>query len=293
MLETRGRPLARMRGRAIKFTSRSIAVVLIVVLSFATAMHASGQADVFADGAPGLGDPFFPLAGNGGYDVKHYSLTLAHFPRRQFLKARATIDARATEPLERFDLDLRGFSIEELLVNGEPAEFSRRGQELIITPAAGIAQDAMFHVDVVYRGKPRLVQDPDKSYEGWAPTRDGALAVGEPQGSPAWYPVNDYPTDKATFDFHRQGSSRNHGSGKWNSHFENDRRKPHCLRLGRKLSNGSLSRERDHRQVQSDAVGDGKWHTGLQRGGPKARRRISPTPTQATEDCGVLSVGLW
>ena len=33
------------------------------------------------------------------------------------------------------------------------------------------------------------------------PTDDGAFVVGEPQGSPAWYPVNDNPRDKATYDF--------------------------------------------------------------------------------------------
>jgi aminopeptidase N len=33
------------------------------------------------------------------------------------------------------------------------------------------------------------------------PTDDGAYVAGEPQGSPAWYPVNDNPRDKATFDF--------------------------------------------------------------------------------------------
>ena len=27
-------------------------------------------------GAPGAGDPYFPLAGNGGYDVSNYDLTL-------------------------------------------------------------------------------------------------------------------------------------------------------------------------------------------------------------------------
>ena len=32
------------------------------------------------------------------------------------------------------------------------------------------------------------------------PTDDGAFVVGEPQGSPAWYPSNDNPRDKATFD---------------------------------------------------------------------------------------------
>ncbi len=43
--------------------------------------------------------------------------------------------------------------------------------------------------------------DPDFSIEGWVPTDDGAFVVGEPQGSPAWYPVNDNPRDKATYDF--------------------------------------------------------------------------------------------
>ena len=33
------------------------------------------------------------------------------------------------------------------------------------------------------------------------PTDDGAFVVGEPQGSPTWFPCNDHPTDKATFDF--------------------------------------------------------------------------------------------
>ena len=34
----------------------------------------------FVPGSAGLGDPFFPYAGNGGYDVGHYSLTLAYEP---------------------------------------------------------------------------------------------------------------------------------------------------------------------------------------------------------------------
>jgi aminopeptidase N len=45
------------------------------------------------------------------------------------------------------------------------------------------------------------VRNPDDSLEGWFPTADGAYVVSEPQGSPAWYPVNDTPCDKATYDF--------------------------------------------------------------------------------------------
>jgi aminopeptidase N len=155
----------------------------------------------FTPGSPGLGDPFFPLAGNGGYDVAHYSLRLAYDPATRVLDGTATIRATATQNLSRFDLDLRGFDISGLRVNGLPAAFSRDGQELVITPAAGLPAGQPFTVTVHYAGEPQVVTDPDQSIEGWVPTDDGAFVVGEPQGSPAWYPVNDNPRDKATFDF--------------------------------------------------------------------------------------------
>ena len=53
---------------------------------------------------------------------------------------------------------------------------------------------------VRYAGVPEVVIDPDESIEGWIPTADGAFVVGEPQGAPGWFPANDNPRDKATFD---------------------------------------------------------------------------------------------
>ena len=75
------------------------------------ATGAVALAAVFSPGAPGLGDPFFPLGGNGGYDVQHYGLTLAYDPPANQLTGTAVITAKATQALSRFDLDLRGFSI--------------------------------------------------------------------------------------------------------------------------------------------------------------------------------------
>ena len=48
-------------------TALPIAILLAVAAPAA-------QAVTFTPGAPGAGDPFFPLAGNGGYEVRHYSL---------------------------------------------------------------------------------------------------------------------------------------------------------------------------------------------------------------------------
>ena len=172
------------------------------VMAAALVFAVPAPAADFVPGSPGLGDPFFPNAGNGGYDVEHYSLTLAYEPSSNQLSGTAVITATATQNLSSFNLDLRGFSISRLLVNGQAASFARDGEhELVITPGTGLRSGSVFTVAIDYAGTPAVVTDPDEAIEGWIPTDDGAFVVGEPQGSPAWYPVNDNPRDKATFDF--------------------------------------------------------------------------------------------
>jgi aminopeptidase N len=178
--------------------TRAVAAVSVVA---ALAFAAPASAATFSPGAPGAGDPFFPLAGNGGYDVGNYSLRLDFEPRNNALDARAVISARATQDLSRFDLDLRGLHVGRVTVDGAPATFTRDGQELVITPASGIRKGRGFEVAVDYDGHPNPIIDPDKSKDGWIPTDDGAFVVNEPQGSPSWYPANDTPRDKATYDF--------------------------------------------------------------------------------------------
>jgi aminopeptidase N len=170
------------------------------VVVLATALLTAAQASArFAPGAAGLGDPFFPRAGNGGYDVGHYDLKLRYSPESHMLVARARINATATQDLSAFDLDYRGPRITALRVDGADAGFERAGQELVVTPAAGIAAGSPFRVEVFYRGRPHELIDADGSAEGWVATDDGAFVVGEPQGSPTWFPCNDHPTDKASY----------------------------------------------------------------------------------------------
>jgi aminopeptidase N len=179
-----------------------LGVTALAALAAAFAMAAGAPAAVFTPGAAGSGDPFFPNAGNGGYDVSSYDLTLDWQPAGNQLTGTAVIKAQATQNLSRFDLDLRGFSISRLLVDGTAATFTRAGEhELVITPATGILSGGSFTVTIDYSGTPSVVTDPDNSIEGWVPTDDGAFVVNEPQGSPAWYPVNDSPHDKATYHF--------------------------------------------------------------------------------------------
>jgi aminopeptidase N len=182
----------------------------VFFLAFAIAVgvfSASASATRFTPGAPGLGDPFFPLAGNGGYDVQSYDLEIDYDPATDMLAGKATIVAEATHGLKSFNLDLRDFltvtSIETGTKKGfrmQAAEWSHSGQELTVFPREKPRERTQFSVVVTYEGIVEPVVDPDESIEGFIPTDDGAYVVNEPQGSPGWYPANDNPNDKALFD---------------------------------------------------------------------------------------------
>ena len=124
-----GREEAAVRG---KLVAVAVAVAMTAGIVASEAPASAGSSTI---GSSGVGDPFFPLAGNGGYDVQHYDLTMAWDPAKGKLDATADIQAKATQDLDRFDLDLRGFDVSSVTVNGRPATTKRNGQELIISPA--------------------------------------------------------------------------------------------------------------------------------------------------------------
>ncbi|MFC9084724.1 M1 family metallopeptidase, partial [Streptomyces sp. NPDC057062] len=136
---------------------------------------------------------------NGGYDVTHYDLALSYDPDDRRLTGTATLDARATEDLTALNLDLQGLDVDAVTVDGAGAPFDREGQELTVRPRRALDRDARFRVVVRYSGRPETVTDPDGSEEGWLRTADGALALGQPVGSMAWFPGNHHPSDKATY----------------------------------------------------------------------------------------------
>ncbi|MFJ1810133.1 MULTISPECIES: M1 family metallopeptidase [unclassified Streptomyces] len=182
-------------SRSVRLVPAVAAATLVLAL---TACDDEGAPD--ASGAPGVGDPYFPKAGNGGYDVSHYGLTLAYTPEGNRLSGTAAVTARATEDLAAFDLDLAGMEVEAVTVEGGAAEFRRDGQELIVRPRDTLSEGETFEVRVRYSGSPRTITDSDGSKEGWLRTGDGALALGEPNGSMAWFPGNHHPSDKASYD---------------------------------------------------------------------------------------------
>ena len=149
-------------------------------------------------GARGIGDPYFPLLGNGGYDVRHYAIALdLDVAAGRLRDARTTIDAVATQDLSAFNLDFRGPEIDDITVDGAPAVWSRDRGELTVTPASPILTGADFQVAVRYRGTPDGGRG--RFERGWWVVDDSVFTVGEPAGADVWYPVNGHPLDKATY----------------------------------------------------------------------------------------------
>jgi aminopeptidase N len=213
------------RTRWLQGTALAVGLSLV----FTGTAAAGGGGSDFTAGAAGAGDAYFPYSGNGGFDVTHYDLDLRYQPPEAdpaplvgHLDGTATIELTATQNLDRFNLDLRGMDVRSLTVNGQRAreipapvgdaavrgaaywqvqDDAARIWELTIQPAKGPREGQRATVVVEYGGDTTRPTDIEGALYGWVTTRDGAMVVGEPEGTMTWYPVSDHPTDKATYSF--------------------------------------------------------------------------------------------
>jgi aminopeptidase N len=195
--------------------------ICLTLLALLLAVAAPASA-AFSPGSKSLGDPIIPQVGNGGYDVRNYSLVLDYDPVSNHFQegTQTTIKAKATQDLSKFSLDFqKDLAIDAVTVDGEGADYARadakpelsddpavtQPAKLTITPAAGIPKGSAFTVVVRYHGEPKAIVDADTSLEGWVQACsspgncDGSFTVNEPIGAQSWFPSNNHPSDKARF----------------------------------------------------------------------------------------------
>lgn len=179
----------------------TILLFIIILAGVTTAFITEDEPQQPSPGASGVGDPYFPHLGNGGYDALHYTINLDVDLATNIISGTVTISARATQSLSRFNLDFAGFTISNIRVNGEAATFIREHRELIITPARPIYFEDEFEVTVAYSGVPGRDIEPSELpfARGWTIYDGGVYVASEPDGASLWYPVNDHPIDKATY----------------------------------------------------------------------------------------------
>ncbi|MDJ0952709.1 MAG: M1 family metallopeptidase [Acidimicrobiia bacterium] len=151
----------------------------------------------------GVGDSLYPTLGNRGYDADHYTIDLTFDPEPNTINALVEIEATATLAIQSFSLDFIGFETTRVTVDDVEVDFERRDNKLIVHSPTVIPAGEAFTVAVAYEGTPTPMRSEALPFTGgWLTDSKGvSYVIAEPDGARTWYPVNDHPTDKATYTF--------------------------------------------------------------------------------------------
>jgi aminopeptidase N len=178
-----------------------VAVVAVMLLAVAVTVGCS-CGDGRATGSADLGDAYLPGAGNGGYDVTHYELDLVVDPVSGRVDGSAFIQATATQDLGAFNLDFSWpEDISSAEVDGRAAKWKQHKGELTLICPEELAVSDAFAVRVTYSGVPEPAKDAEEFPLGWQKHGNTIFTLDQPTGASTWFPVNDYPSDKATYTF--------------------------------------------------------------------------------------------
>ena len=160
-------------------------------------------------GSPGIGDPYFPSDGNGGYDVAHYDLEVTYDPATDELDRRR--DDHGEGHPEPVGLQPRLRRARPPLGDGQRRRRARRSataSELTVNPKRACRTARPSRSSRTTTACPETLEDFGLS--GFIHTDDGAIVIGEPHVAATWFPANDHPRDKASFTLrhHRPGGGR-------------------------------------------------------------------------------------
>ncbi len=156
------------------------------------------------DGAPTLDDPLMPSLGNAGIDVQHVALDLAFDMENKSLAGVATLDIRATyHELRSFTLDSFGPQIDAVTIDGADAPFVAKEQKLLIQLPAAVPYGTVFQAAIRYHVTPQPYRSPYIPFFdiGMFFTDGKVSTLNEPDAARTWFPCNDHPSDRATYDF--------------------------------------------------------------------------------------------
>ena len=154
-------------------------------------------------------DSVYPSVGSPGVDVRSYDLSLRWLPRARTLAGIARLRLRA-ENAGGFRLDLAArLAVGRVTVRRATtgrvlrSTYTHRGRHLSVS-SPGLDAGTTYAVAVRYRGRPGPTTAPSSRGDmrgiGWHTTATGRVwSMQEPYGAFTWYPVNDHPSDKATY----------------------------------------------------------------------------------------------
>jgi aminopeptidase N len=181
--------------------SAAVAAALALLAGGADAAERSNSSQrLDSAGASGIGDPYFPLDGNGGIDVRSYDVHDSYRFSDRRVRGWTTVTLRTTQRLTSFDLDFL-LPVSSVRLSTGAATFSQRVRhELRIHPAKPLPAGTRVRARIAYSGHPdRLGWGGEHN---WVADGHEVVAVNEPHMAPWWFPSDDHPLDKARMDLH-------------------------------------------------------------------------------------------
>ncbi|GII98972.1 peptidase M1-like protein [Sediminihabitans luteus] len=144
-------------------------------------------------------DPYVPERGSTVYRVEHYGLDLTYRVVANRLQGVATIEVLVLRASDVVVLDLVHLKASRVSVGGRRARFSQHGGKLTVRLGEVAQSGRRVTLEVTYGGSPRPVVG-RWGDTGWEELTEGSLVASQPDGAPSWFPCNDHPSVKATFE---------------------------------------------------------------------------------------------
>jgi aminopeptidase N len=131
------------------------------------------------------------------YDLLSHKLQLEVDPAKHYIKGEVTSEFRALENTDEIVFDLSdNLQVASVTTNGEVVNFTHENNELTITFAKGICENATETVTIAYEGTPNKNAGGDGFVTTTHNNTPSLYTLSEPYGSRDWWPCKQDLNDK-------------------------------------------------------------------------------------------------
>lgn len=138
------------------------------------------------------------------YDVQHYAIELAVFPKTKYIVGFNKIDFKIVENTSKIQIDLfENMQIDSIIWNKKKLTYSREFNAIFVSFPAELQKDSKESIDFYYQGNPLIAKNAPwdggfvfkKDIQG----KDWIAVAVQGTGASSWFPCKDSQTDEPNF----------------------------------------------------------------------------------------------
>ncbi|WP_046755901.1 M1 family metallopeptidase [Kordia jejudonensis] len=131
------------------------------------------------------------------YDLLYHKLQFEVDPAKNYIKGEVTTEFRTLENTDKIVFDLSdNLEVASVTTTDEELAFTHENNELTITFAKGLCEDATEKVTITYEGTPKVNKDGNGFITTTHNNTPSLYTLSEPYGSREWWPCKQDLNDK-------------------------------------------------------------------------------------------------